>query len=828
MPSKTALCFIIFFLLVMGIGIVMHFTGYTFQVVDQIYCRNHFPWTASAPELFCDYRSGDDLFENDFIVREYQYLAKNPYQHSFTERILTGYPLGASYVSSSYTLFFALSASLPTYSSINFSALFILFIGFSLGYAIIRLLDFRRGFAVLSGFLSITLAHVSLFETWNLALLGYGFLILGVLLFYKKNKIYPFLIFAALGAFLIISSSIYQLYLYTLINLILLGLFYFEVGNRKKYLIAGGVIVLIFMSVSLLLNFSLIRHYEFLSVSQKVGHTVAFRDLLELKWISLDPAGWLSGDFLMPHRAAFEKLRTLFPYSQFAEATDFFQNNLQGSTRLGPGIGYLMLAGIGIVQLWKRKERAYCMIVLFWFLYYIGILQLLLSAIGEPFRSETSPRANYLFYLFGSYAVLTALQNIIEKPDALQKWTKRIVWVVLGYFGFLSLGFIAKGKFFFGNVPIVILSLVFSGIGFAWATRRIKITAWWGKYAMSACLVIGVALPAFAKLFLGFSPAVLAVLPSKLYYPETEFVRSLKNIPVTRAALVRTAGGKTMDPNESVQLGMRTITGSRNPISAAYVDLYHYHRLIAEGQENQSAAFVEFTQDNLYTNSNMYAWNLPAKELVLTDTTKRYFAMHQVDAIIGSGDLTIRDPEWKKEIEADGLSLWKAKESPPRFFFTTKAVVIPDRLKRLEYMFGNAWDPKDAAVLVKPLSGVRVSSKKADAQFEVIKSTDGYRRIRVQNKTDGILTFPVTYDPHWTARWTSNDSSSKPLVTLISNSIFLGIVVPRGTGELEVRYDDKPRPSNQAISITGIILLICTGYFFKKRSKLKVFVYPAS
>ena len=160
-PIKCEIfCFVILFTLLFLVGIFLHYTGYTFQVVDEIYCRNLLPWSLYTTEnISCTahYHSGDDLFENDFISNELLYLADNPHQQTYSERIMNGYPIGDSFGANKYTIFHKLNNFLPPYSSVNFSALFLIFISFTLGYVIARLMGFGYYYA---GILGLSLIHI--------------------------------------------------------------------------------------------------------------------------------------------------------------------------------------------------------------------------------------------------------------------------------------------------------------------------------------------------------------------------------------------------------------------------------------------------------------------------------------------------------------------------------------------------------------------------------------------------------------------------------------------------------------------------------------------
>ena len=106
-------------------------------------------------------------------------------------------------------------------------------------------------------------------------------------------------------------------------------------------------------------------------------------------------------------------------------------------------------------------------------------------------------------------------------------------------------------------------------------------------------------------------------------------------------------------------------------------------------------------------------------------------------------------------------------------------------------------------------------------KITLVKKTDGYRLLNAETiGSPSILTLPVTFDKHWVATW-HGTSSSFILKTFLSNSAFLGILIPEGSGTIEVLYDDKPKIINHMLSGLGIFILLLVFLYFKKVSPLK-------
>jgi len=249
--------------------------------------------------------------------------------------------------------------------------------------------------------------------------------------------------------------------------------------------------------------------------------------------------------------------------------------------------------------------------------------------------------------------------------------------------------------------------------------------------------VIALFLPMFSRLFLGAPPATFSIYQSKMYFPPTTFISEIReHTDITRVALVKTPDGGTMHPNGPVRLGLPTVTGYRNPNFKEYFDLYNYHRLLLEKDSAEiTKSFDDFRKTTNYLKNSLTAWSLPDSEWELSDATKRYFRLHQINAVIGSDDLIINDPDWEKVVDVNGLALWKDKIAPSPFLFATEIIVIPDSLYRLQYMLSDAnWNMDSQAVVAEGV-GVKYNSDSGPpSNLQLLESVDGYRLIDAKNK----------------------------------------------------------------------------------------------
>ncbi|TSC91510.1 MAG: hypothetical protein CEN90_308 [Parcubacteria group bacterium Licking1014_17] len=819
---RKEIIFLFLFAVVLSLfGTVLHLTGKTFLPVDQIYCRGYYPWSSLNPPVNCSQeRDGDYIFESNFIAGEIDYLAKNSYQNSYTERVMNGYPITAGYTGNAHTLTRLFNKFLPTTSSANFSALAYLFISFTLGYLIARSLKFEIFYSVIFGFLSITCSYFFLGDAYNMSLIGYEMATLGMVQFYFYFRKRLFIFLATAGFFCILLSAFFQLYLYAGLCFVLLGVGYFFAAEKKRYLVMLIVTGILFGATALVLNFSLERHLSFLSVSNKLNIDLSLSELLKHKDYALDPLGWIGYEPIKFHR---KLTSVLFGNSQFY--------GLYGSNTAGvfsPGPVFLILFFIGIYVFWRRY-RGYTTMVLFWLLYFTGITQFILSVIiGSPFREETSIRASGLFFLLGSFATVYALRSLIRGEFQLSKRAQWIIGVALLYMVvfipvFAVFRYLRHRQILIEAIYISASSAIFLLGMFILSRKNPEANQGLVKSIATFLIVLSLIIPSFARLFLRAAPVAFAINSSKLFYPETEFGSLVKKYPeIDRVALIQTPKGARVHQNSPLQLGLSTITGYRNPMYSSYADLFNYHRFIFEKNLDPSVKFDEFKKSVAYLNNDLGTLRMSEPSIKFSEATNRYFVLNGVNTVIGSEDLIIRNPEWEKLFTADRLSLWQRKTNYPEYTFVRKEKLITERNEALSYFFSSNWNPNEFAIVTEPVLKNQETISKHFPQLKILKKDDGYRLIEIKNNDlPGILILPVTYDKYWKAFWgDGNVPPSQPLKTFLGNVTYLGVLIPEGSGIVEIKYQDQPGAINLMFGIIGIIIFGTLLFLFLKNNTI--------
>ncbi len=315
--------------------------------------------------------------------------------------------------------------------------------------------------------------------------------------------------------------------------------------------------------------------------------------------------------------------------------------------------------------------------------------------------------------------------------------------------------------------------------------------------------IISFLLPIFARLFFGVLPGTLTLEPQNLYYPPTAFDKMLKQHPdLRRTALITTPKGAEIHPNTPMILGVAGITGYRNSLLKDYMEVFHYHRLFFENQSNVPERYSDFQKRAVYLSNYLQPLQAPQKIVKLSKATKNYFLIHGVDSIIGADDLNIIDPDWIQLGKKNKLSLWKYQKKQPEFIFSRSIHYIKEPIEQLNYMFlGGRWEP-EKEILVREKNVLSQESQEDKMpKIKILEKTDGYRRIDYEkNNAPGILMLPVTYG----ARWHAQDISNHQLLkTFKVNYAFLGVLIPKGSGEIELIYNDRATLVNQIISGLG-------------------------
>lgn len=819
-------------------GFVIDKAGYTFQVVDQIYCRGHLPWVDEKTLDHCKYRSGDDLFENDLIETELLRLQDNPHQQRYSERIMNGYPIADAYAADRFTIFNLFSQFLETPSAIVFSSLIILFISFTLGYAIARSLNFKKNYSVLFGFLVFTPTYAMLFEAWNQALLGFGFLTLGMLQYYRFGRKRLFAMLGLLGASMILLSSIYQFYLYAA----LMGAGWFVVAifsTREKSLRDGEtrgespvhpstllhklantpvvvfvIIAITFISALFIWNHEILSHLSFLGTSNKLAAQGSLMELIPRKGLALDPLGWVGVEPVIVHQ---QLLAVIAP--MLSAKVQPVMTGLDS-----PGLPYLLLLFVGLNALWKRRgmARSYAVLVLLWLMYLAGPLQLLLSVLG-PFKNETSVRGSYFFFLFGAYAVVYALRGLHSGSIRVGRRAWWIMAVAASYVLLISLILLSKNiteKTNYTEWWYHVMSVVAFLIGL-WYLRRSSQPHL--SYRVIVVLAISITIPISARLFFGAEPAVYSMRPSNLYFSRTRLSTELARFPNNdRLLLVQTNNGRPLHDNTALSLQRASVNAYRNPTDRAYLELLSYYRTFMIGGFSDEQAsrewLTKYRQSMDYTVNGIAPIVLPGDELPNNAMTRNMLDLLGVSGVLGSSDLHIPfDEDWEKLIEANQLVVWGRTDGAPQYFFAADTTVIPNDADRLAFIFGSKeFNPERQVALDASIQLGQTPPPVSENAITLLSSDDGYRKFRVKISQPGILSIPAIYNDHWRARWTSGEA----LPTVRANYAFLGVVVPAGEGEIEITYNDQPRPWQKGVMIAGGLMFMGVFIFSRRGQPL--------
>lgn len=800
--------------LLLAFSAFLHIAGFTFLPVDQLYCRDYLPWNTIDFSTPCSiFRAGDDILENDVSARELSYLRNNPYQQSYSERIMNGAPVAYAYGSTPYVPFKLLTRVLSHPSSANVAGLFYLFASFVVAYAIGRLLGMAPPYSLILGALSLPPMAMGLIDAGNLSLLSYGLIALGMLLFYKKDRVGAFVILIFLGSVALLIGAMYQHYVYAILGLLLAGLFYLDAQKKEKFLVMLAATGFILLGTAMIFNFTLERHFLTLTESQKFDTSVTFTEMLKMKGYAIDPLAWTGYHLPLLHRQIFAIIGGETGSSLHAAI---------GSGIFSPGPLYLVLVFMGLALL-LRKSWGYVFFTLFWFLYAVGIVSLLLSIlVGDPFRSESSLRASNLFFLFGNVAAVTALITLIKNPFTLSVKGKVIAILFLGYVFIASIGFLG-GNYFLLDSTYPFAETLYIGISAALGIGALLFLSsheQWKKRVAYGSLIISLLLVPMGRLFLGAPPFTFALHSQAYYIPLTDFEKELKKQKsVTRIAMVQDGKEGLLHEVTPLWFEVPTVNAYFNPILKEYAELFHFHRFLFENPSFTIDEFRDFTRTNNAITNNLSAWHSSDAKITLTPPTRRFLELTQTNALITPESASLENPEWERKVKANGLSLWITTQAPVSYRFTTETSVIPDKWKRLSYVLTNEeWNPLGKTVIAENLE-LRGNASPQLAALTLEKEKDGYRLFSADVPQEGILSLPVTYSSQWKAMFHTKEGT-KMLETLRANYAFLGVAVPAGKGTIEILYDDSPLLRHWIVSVTGLILLLAILFFLKRNPRI--------
>lgn len=138
----------------------------------------------------------------------------------------------------------------------------------------------------------------------------------------------------------------------------------------------------------------------------------------------------------------------------------------------------------------------------------------------------------------------------------------------------------------------------------------------------------------------------------------------------------------------------------------------------------------------------------------------------------------------------------------PRAYLVTNWKVIPDREKRIEYLYHPGFQPHNEVVLgtVLPMSPATLVAGSAT----ITEYNPGKVTVNTQSSQDTLLVLTDQYYPGWKARVDEKDTS-----ILQANEVFRAIVVPAGNHRVIFEY--KPESFRVGIMLTLVGMALTIG-----------------
>ncbi|HUG53223.1 MAG TPA: hypothetical protein VMR21_06460, partial [Vicinamibacteria bacterium] len=172
-----------------------------------------------------------------------------------------------------------------------------------------------------------------------------------------------------------------------------------------------------------------------------------------------------------------------------------------------------------------------------------------------------------------------------------------------------------------------------------------------------------------------------------------------------------------------------------------------------------------------------------------------------VGYVVAQGDLP---PPYRRlaVLAADrGVSIYRLEDAAPSVRVGTRllpAVQFEDVVP----LFGRAdYDPlRDVVVMV---SGGTIQGTALPSRVEVVEETTTRLLARVEAPAEAVLVWSRTFSPAWRA-----SVDGRPATTRVADGHLLGVPLPAGTHEVEVRWSSAPLVAGAAVSLLGLAALV--------------------
>jgi hypothetical protein len=181
--------------------------------------------------------------------------------------------------------------------------------------------------------------------------------------------------------------------------------------------------------------------------------------------------------------------------------------------------------------------------------------------------------------------------------------------------------------------------------------------------------------------------------------------------------------------------------------------------------------------------------------------------------IVSGVELQLFNPDSTKsqdieEVFRGSAIVYRNNKVLPRAFVVGDARVIPNTDSALAFMKIRGWDPRQTAVVDRPLGVTLPATPLIDSTVITERKPDKVV-VRTTTNRPALLVLADVYAHGWKA-WVDD----KPTPIVITNVAFRGVPVTTGTHTIRFEFDPDALTTGRTISLVLFVILIAYGAGF--------------
>jgi len=273
------------------------------------------------------------------------------------------------------------------------------------------------------------------------------------------------------------------------------------------------------------------------------------------------------------------------------------------------------------------------------------------------------------------------------------------------------------------------------------------------------------------------------------YYPETSFIKQVKAaVPPTERILVE---GEVMPANVGLVYGTR--------------DWRAQDPMLSQRGHEAATILSPAMLESFWLDYNMFLTDVRLQ--IAPMLGMRYFIFPFPINANGHDDDDPGRPPFTRLAYKDGLSLWRAEGVPGFAYLSDNVQAVADEQAARTWLDEVTWAQTRAfaSMVEAPPSTIALIQREDGSvgSTEVLEYSPGLVRLRVMAARPALLVVSESWYPGW-----RGTLDNREVAVLRANYLSQGIVVPKGTHVVELKFSSSAFMTGALISLLGLLGLL--------------------